>query len=494
MIRPVLVAVGEICDRPAEPAQALDPVGLMAAAARQAEADLGSAVLDRIDAVEIVHQISWRYDDTASHVCARLGVTPARAVYHPGGGNTPLAILHEAALRIARGESRIALVVSGEAQNAARKARAAGIDLLWPPRAKQMEHPWDVDAKIGTLGRAHGLAQPTHVYPLYENATCHGWGLTPAAATAESATLWARYSAVAATNPCAWQRKPVDAAQIATLSATNPLIAWPYSRLMVANPTVNQGAAVIVMADSVADELGIPPDRRVHLLGGAAASEPEDYLHRAGYESCPAQDVVLDAARALAPAGGFDALELYSCFPCVPKMARRRLGLGEDVVPTVTGGLTFFGGPFNAYMLHATCAMVRRLRGGTDTGLLYGQGDFVTKHHALVLSGAPADTPLASDYRLDAQADALRGRLPPIVEQAEGAAWLESFTILPDRDGGFDRGVVVLRLDDGARTMARVPASDAATLARLADRDRSPIGLVGRVSAAPDQLFEWTLA
>src|SRR5213078_2498900 len=82
----------------------------------------------------------------------------------------------------------------------------------------------------------------------------------------------------------------------------------------------------------------------------------------------------------------FDAIELYSCFPCVPKMARRTLGLGADVQPTVTGGLTFFGAPLNTYMTHAACAMVRRLSDGANLGLLYGQGGFVTKHHALVLS------------------------------------------------------------------------------------------------------------
>ena len=38
-------------------------------------------------------------------------------------------------------------------------------------------------------------------------------------------------------------------------------------------------------------------------------------------------------------AAGFDVVELYSCFPYVPKMARRTLGLGPEVVPTVVGGL-----------------------------------------------------------------------------------------------------------------------------------------------------------
>lgn len=494
MTRAVLVAIGEICDRPAEIADGLDPIALMAAAARRAENDLGRPVLGRIDAVEAVHQISWRYQDTARRLCERLSIAPARARYHPGGGESPLHILHEAALRIERGESRIALVCGGEAQNTARKARAAGIDLPWPPRAKAMEHPWDVESKIGPMGRAHGIAQPTYIYPLYENATLHAWGQTPAEAQAESAAVWARYAQVAAENPYAWQRKARGAEEIAAISPLNPLIAWPYPRLMVANPTVNQGAAVILIAADVADELGVPPDRRVHFAGGAAAKEPDDYLHRNGYASCPAQQVVLNAAQGFAPEGAFEALELYSCFPCVPKMARRQLGLGADVAPTVTGGLTFFGGPFNDYMLHATCAMVRRLRGTADTGLLYGQGDFVTKHHALILSGKAAAGALDGDYRLDAAADALRGPLPPVVEQAEGVARLETFTILPDRQGGFERGVVVLRLPEGARTMARVPAGDGATLGVLADPARSPVGLAGRLRTADDSLLEWTLA
>mgnify|MGYP001575988468 CR=1 FL=1 len=494
MIRPVLVAIGEICDRPVDLTQGLDPIGLMAAAARRAEEDLGQPVLARVDALEVVHQISWRYEDTARRLCERLGVSPPRAVYHPGGGDSPLHILHEAALRIARGESRIALICGGEAQNTAKKARAEGLELPWPRRARLMEHPWDVEHKIGAMGRAHGLAQPTYIYPLYENATLHAWGQTPSQAQAESAELWARYAQVAATNPFAWQRKPKSADEIATVAPSNPLIAWPYPRLMVANPTVNQGAAVIVMAEALADELAIPHARRVHLAGGAAAREPDDYLHRNGYTSCPAQQVVLDAARAFAPETGFDALELYSCFPCVPKMARRQLGLGTDVEPTVTGGLTFFGGPFNDYMLHAACAMIRRLRGTSQTGLLYGQGDFVTKHHALIFSGAPCAAPLDQDYRLDDAADAVRGTLPSVVEQAQGLGQLETFTILPDRQGGFARGVAVLRTAEGARTMARVVPDDRVTLAMLSDPLRSPIGSRGPMTTAADGLLEWTLA
>src|SRR6201999_2647986 len=101
----------------------------------------------------------------------------------------------------------------------------------------------------------------------------------------------------------------------------------------------------------------------------------------------------------------FEAIELYSCFPCVPKMARRTLGLGRDVQPTVTGGLTFFGAPLNTYMTHAACAMVRKVRSGAKLGLLYGQGGFVTKHHALVLSRAAPRETISQTTTVQAVAD-----------------------------------------------------------------------------------------
>src|SRR5216110_3170123 len=95
-----------------------------------------------------------------------------------------------------------------------------------------------------------------------------------------------------------------------------------------------------------------------------------------------------------------------------PKMARRTLGLGTEVQPTVTGGLTFFGAPLNTYMTHAACAMVRKLRNGAKLGLLYGQGGFVTKHHALVLSRQAPKEALAQDTSVQAEADRNRRKVP----------------------------------------------------------------------------------
>jgi acetyl-CoA C-acetyltransferase len=172
-------------------------------------------------------------------------------------------------------------------------------------------------------------------------------------------------------------------------------------------------------------------------------------------------------------------------------MARRTLGLGADVQSTVTGGLTFFGAPLNTYMTHAACAMVRKLRGGARLGLLYGQGGFVTKHHALVLSRLAPQAPLAQDTSVQAEADRHRRAVPDFVTEASGKGSVESFTVIYGRNGEAEHGVVMLRTSDQARALARVPANDGETLAHLTNLDRTPVGSTGDIVSAEDGVLEW---
>lgn len=496
---PVIVGVGEILDRPAELVDGLEPLRLMAEALGRAEVDAGAAgspemgLLAALDSLDIVNLASWRYSDIARQLPAALGIEPSRSVYHEVGGESPVRLIHEAALRIARGEAQVAAVVGAEAQSTAGKARKTGTDLPWTtfakdgpkvPRGTEIVHP---------LATALGLSQPVTVYPMYDAATAAAWGQTPAEAQAESGTVWARYSAVAATNPTSWMKRAVDAEAIVVATADNRRIAWPYTKLMVANPMVNQGAAVLLTSLAKAREAGIADSRLIFVLGGAAAHEPRDFMQRDQLTRSHAQDAVLERARDLAGGGGFSALELYSCFPTVPKMARRTLGLGQDVQPTVTGGLTFFGAPLSNYMTHAAAAMVRRLREQGGRGLLYGQGEFVTKHHALVLSSTPPEAPLGGDYSVQTDADRRRGPVPQVVDPRPGPATLETFTILYERDGTIAHGAVMLRDAEGRRTLCRVAPNDEKTLAALMDQDAYPISRSGTITAEADGQMNWKL-
>lgn len=470
----------------------LEPLALMAAALGRADQDAGGGVLAAVDSLDVVNLTSWRYADPARQLAGRLGITPARAVYGVIGGESPVRFLHEAALRIARGESAVVAIVGAEAQHTVSHAQKAKLTLPWTEFASDAPVPLRGADFLHPLAVRLGVAQPISVYPFYDAASAAHWRQTPRDAQAESGDLWSVYSRVAAANPFAWLRKSYAGNDIVTPTPDNRLIAWPYTKRMVANPNVNQGAAVLLTSLARARAARIPDGNLIHIWGGAAANEPRDYLDRDQFHRSHAQDAVLDEAAAIAGGDSFDALELYSCFPCVPKMARRSLGLGPDVQPTVTGGLSFFGAPLNNYMTHAACAMVRRLRAADGVGLLYGQGEFVTKHHALVLSSSPSRQPVATQPPpVQAKADSRRGPVPQFRDDIAGPCRLETFTILYGRDGSVSHAVVILRSPGGTRGMARVPAGDERTLARLTDPDASPVGIDGVAVPAVDGIPNW---
>jgi acetyl-CoA C-acetyltransferase len=493
---PVIVGVGEIVDRPKQIEEGLEPLTLLEQALERAEADSGGKLLSDIGSLDVVNFLSWRYRDPERQLAQRLGITPAHLYYGPVGGESPIRYIHEAAQRIARGECSVAAVCGAEAQSTATKAERAGITLPWTPFAHDVEEPKRGAAFQKPLAVKLGVFRPVTVYPFYEAASSAHWGQTPRQALAESGELWSRYSEIASHNPNAWLKRHFSADEITTPSPDNRLIAWPYTKLMVANPTVNMGAAVLLTSLAKARAAGIAEDRLVYPWGGASAEEPRDYLLRDQFFESHPQNAVLDAVKNLAGGDGsaFDAIELYSCFPCVPKMARRTLGLGADVQPTVTGGLTFFGAPLNTYMTHAACAMVRRMRDGANLGLLYGQGGFVTKHHALVLSRKPPREAMAQDTSVQAEADRNKGPVPEFVAEAKGTGKVESFTVIYGRNGEVEHGVVMLRTPANARTLARVPARDGQTLAHLTNMDRTPVGSSGEITMAQDGVPEWRVA
>lgn len=492
---PVIAGTGEIADRPSDVALALEPLDLMAEAARRADAEAGG-LLSEVDSIDIVGLVSWRYRDTPALLSERLGLAPARAVYGPVGGESPVRYLHEAARRIASGQSAVGLVAGAEAQHAFNRARRAGVDLPWTAYATDAPRIRRAADYVHPLGVRQGVAWPINVYPLYDVASAHAWGQTPAQATQESATLWAANSRAAARNAFAWLREELAPAAIASPGDDNRMISWPYPKRMVANPNVNQGAAILVTSLAKARAAGLRDEDLVFIGAGALASEPRDWLTRPQFVQSHAQASVLTAL--MRHAGRFEALELYSCFPVVPKLARRTLQLPDSSPTSVTGGLSFFGGPLNNYMSHAACAMVRALRGGAGRGLLYGQGEFITKHHGLILACEPQVGGAGADCLMDlgAQdaADPMLGPPVAIDETPDGEGTLETYTVLFTPAGQPDYAALVVRLDNGGRTLARAPADDADELAALMSPDAYRIGQRGRVSTPADGLPRWRAA
>jgi acetyl-CoA C-acetyltransferase len=229
---------------------------------------------------------------------------------------------------------------------------------------------------------------------------------------------------------------------------------------------------------------------------GAAAKEPASILHRDRFDHSVSMETSI--RRTLDLNGmtieDLDCVELYSCFPCVPKMARRILGWPWDRPATVFGGLTFGGGPIANYMSHAIVSMVLKLRREGRHGFLFANGGFATDNHCIVLGKEPiAEARFPQDFDYQAEAEEKRGPVPELIEDYAGPATIESYTIFHDRDGSPRAGVVVARTPEGARTLAHVDVGDAAMLAFLTDGTAEPVGSAGRIVALDDG-FGWRAA
>lgn len=490
---PVIVGVGQVNDRPANPQSGLDSMQLMAAALRLAEADAGGGWLDRLESLAVVDQISFRHlNPVAPKLAETLGIAPGHVEQTPmASGDSPILLLNEAANRIGAGEITVAAVVGGEAlRTAAQRAAQAQGTALSAQNASRAAST----RRTPNYRQRYGLTAPVDVYPLYENAGRCAYGQTLAQGQRESAQIWSRFSEVANANAGAWIHQPASIATIETATADNRPIAFPYTKLMVANSSVNQGAGFIITSLAEAQRRGVCESHLVYIGNGAAAHESDDPLARDRYDRSASMEVSIGRALELngLTVNDIDLVELYSCFPCVPKMARRILGWPVDKPATVFGGLTFGGGPIGNYMSHAVVSMVERLRADGRLGLLFANGGFATHNHTIVLGREPiagAQFPRAFDFQ--AEADAKRDPVPPVVEEHVGQGTIETYTLFYERDGSVKHGVIVARTPDGCRTLAKVPASDAAGLAFLSDGAAQPVGARGTIAIEPGGMQIW---
>lgn len=485
----VIVGVGQVSDRPTDPMAGKDSLGLMVAALEEADKDAGGGWLADVDSVAVVQQISFRKDNPLAQKVADGIGAKAGLVYESVGpnGDSPILLLNEAANRIARGEIRIAAITGGEALRTASQ-RAA----LVAKTSVADQNPMRNLAKGSKPGyrQVYGLSTPVDVYPLYENAGRASYGQTLAEGQRESGEIWSRFSEVAATTPAAWIHAPKTPEQVIEPTADNRPIAFPYTKLMVANSSVNQGAGFIVTSLAEARRRGVPEERIIHIGRGASAHEADDFLARDRYDKSPSMEVCLKRTLEFnqVNAEDLDLVELYSCFPCVPKMARRVIGWPVEKPATVFGGLTFGGGPIGNYMAHAVAEMVDALRAGEgQKGLLFANGGFATHNHAIVLGTAPLPgAGEAHEFDLQAEADAARGPVPPLVKDYAGPAEVETYTVFYGRDGTAKSGVVVARTPGGERTLAQVPGDDGETIAFLSDGQAEPVGTKGEVVTQGD--------
>jgi acetyl-CoA C-acetyltransferase len=215
---------------------------------------------------------------------------------------------------------------------------------------------------------------------------------------------------------------------------------------------------VIVTSVEKAGALGIPRDRWVFPLAGAEAHDHYAVSHRLDLHSSPA--IRLTGRKVLELAGrdidDVAHVDLYSCFPSAVQIAAAELGLGIERDLTVTGGLSFAGGPWNNYVTHSIATMLDVLRDDPGSlGLVTANGGYLTKHSQVLYSTEPPAG--GGGYRwasVQDEVDALPQR--EVCEQLDSgqSGEIETWVVGYNREGEPERALAAVTLDDGRRAWA----------------------------------------
>ena len=428
---PVIIGVSQVLQRVKDLNDAKEPVDLMVEAALKAADDCKqSNLLKHIESVRVVRGW-WRYEQPAGYVAKKLGCGNAELVGTCYGGNMVQCALNTTALDIINGEKTLVLLTGAETGNSAAKAKKSGKQL--PIKDTHGEYDRVIgqeESMSGEAELARGIRQPIQMYPIFENALRYHERESINAHQTKVAKMWAGFSKVATRNPNAWITEAFDADAIRTPSEKNRMVSFPYPKLMNSNNSVDMASAIIICSVARAKELGIDESKWVFPWVGTDAHDTYTVSERDNLYSSPA--IRIAGKRALELAGlsvsDLDFVDVYSCFPVAVQVAAKELGLSLDRELTVTGGLTFGGGPLNNYVMHSIARTVELLRENPGKkGFVTANGGFLTKHSFGIYS---ADAPEIDYQHEDVQAEVDACPTRDWLGDYLGDVTIESYTVM----------------------------------------------------------------
>ena len=431
---PVIVGVGQVLNRSKDLEEAVEPIQMMLTAIREAEKDTGVGLLREAQSVRVIRGV-WDYGDPAGYIAEKIGSPNAERIGTLFGGNQVQAIVNRSCLEILSNKLDFVVLAGAENGSSAARARKQG------SRLTSTKISGSPDEVVGSQQPEHhehevakGIRQAIQVYPMYKNSIRFNRGESFEEHIGRVSELWSRFNEEGLKNPNAWIQTKHSAEEIRTPTPNNRAISYPYTKMMNANMVVDMGAALILCSVEKARALGISQEKWIYPSAGVQGYDHFSASVRDNFHSSPG--VRITGGRVMELAGvnpdDLDFVDLYSCFPSAVQVAAQELGLSELRPLTVTGGLTFGGGPLNNYVMHAVARTVELLRDNPGKkGLVTANGGNLYKHvHGIYSSDPPAE-----DFRFEnvqAEIDALPSR--QCLPEYRGKVEVESYSVMYSGD------------------------------------------------------------
>ena len=248
---PIIVGAGQCVERDYTESSPMDLAGRAASAAL--EASQGQGVAEAIDTITVVKIFSdsapmWetklgRSNNPPQSVAKRIGANPVHRIYSETGGNEPQTLLMEFFADLQAGERSCVLLCGAEAIKNQRNAERNDIALDW-------SEEFDEDFEDRGFGlwvvsqqeRFNGLVAPMYYYSIMEEFRRQKQGFDRETYMARECQMLESLNRVAVENPYAQFPNPLSVDDMLAAEQLTHL----YTKRMVAQDSVNQGAALLL--------------------------------------------------------------------------------------------------------------------------------------------------------------------------------------------------------------------------------------------------------
>jgi len=444
----------------------LDPLTLMVKSAKKAlDVKNSENLKEHIDALYMVNINSWSYQDAPAELSKILNINPDKKIYLSDGGNTPQMLVNRAAKRIYDGKKKAILILGGEASYSVYQAKKERIKLSWPKK----EEPDYIEGQIwhGTnkFENKYNLIIPPYSYALFETAYREANEISIEEHRNNMGILFENLSKIAAQNPYSWTKKSYSREEIISPSHNNRMICYPYTKRMCSNMFVDQSAAVLMITEEIAKKLEIPKQKWVYLMGASDFQNIFDITRRPKLSVSPAANI--GSKIALKQAGlkidDIDIFDIYNCFPSIVEIISKEIGLkrNDDRPLTLTGGLSYFGGPWSNYSLHAVATAVEKIQQNPNlTLMVIANGGYNTKQSFGIYGKKPPKLGFGELNTREFQEIILNEELAEPIKRAKGVIKILAYTLIYERNGTRKYGIAIGKVNKKENTIGIIKGTD----------------------------------
>ena len=423
---------------------------LMDKATKKAILDSSKNIINFIDEIRIPEGF-WQYKDPGKWIAHNNKFKNNPTTYVSKIGILQQNLINQAVQKIQNGEINASLIVGGESRYKmirAFKEHKHYKEILLntsPDYYQEADTDLFFDEEINELSM-----MAVGYYAIMENAYRYSKDEEIPKHNIKLAKLYEEFSQIASTNKNSWSNQKYSAQDIKNTSVKNSYQAYPYNKLHCTSWNVNQASALILCNEEVADMLNISKDKRIYPLASSENNHMLALIQRENLTNPTGMKLAAKYIKDILSSHNrdIDYYDLYSCFPIAVQMFCDSLELDQSSPLTITGGMSFAGGPLNHYVLSSTTQMIEKLRKESNKiGLITGVSGLMTKQSYALWS----DKYFGNFSFTDVTSKAKEFDKPlSLSNKNSGTATIVGYTILLDKNKN-KKAVIYAELNDKKR-------------------------------------------